>query len=99
MALGYQVLVSSSAAPYSHSEGEMVLLVFPQSSQSSDCGNRALIFAFASVSMWREQASRGYEWLFPTLDVQAERFEPRDVLWFQNEFSDVVWVWSIKTLL
>src|SRR5262245_26137131 len=31
----------------------------------------------ASVSMWREQASRGYEWLRPTFDVQAESSEPR----------------------
>src|SRR5262249_37352458 len=33
--------------------------------------------ALASVSMWREQASRGYEWPCPTFDVRAESSEPR----------------------
>ena len=48
-------------------------------------------FALINVATWREQASRGYEWLVPTLDVQAERSEPRGYTLFQNELSEVVW--------
>jgi hypothetical protein len=51
----------------------------------------ASCFALTNVATWREQAPRGYEWLVPTLDVQAERSEPRDALCFQNEFSEVLW--------
>jgi hypothetical protein len=37
-----------------------------------------------------ERASRGYEWLVPTLDVLAECFEPRDALGSHDEYSEDV---------
>jgi len=38
-----------------------------------------------------QQASRGYECNRQTRDVLNQRLEPRDVLCFQNEYSDEVW--------
>jgi hypothetical protein len=43
--------------------------------------------------------TRRYEWYGSTVNVCAQSFERRSALCFQNEYSDVVWIWGKKTLL